>query len=91
MPYRWAFGELDFLQIEVGGTLMRKRLIVPDQEQTAPPRDDWLNLEELAEVEITSEDATHTIESALLPDGVAGWRAGGGAKASSTRASTGTQ
>jgi hypothetical protein len=54
---------------------MRKRLIIPDQQPTAPPGEDWLNVEELAEVEITSEDAAHPIESALLPGGAAGWRA----------------
>lgn len=54
---------------------MRKRIIAPDQLQTSPPDDDWLNVEKLAEVEITSEDAAHPIESALLPGGAAGWRA----------------
>jgi hypothetical protein len=39
-----------------------------------------LNVEGLAEVEITSEDATHPIESALLPAGGSGWRAGGPGK-----------
>ena len=56
---------------------MRKRIITPTQQQTAPPGQDWLNLEEIAEVEITSEDATHPIESALLPGGTSGWRAAG--------------
>jgi hypothetical protein len=36
---------------------------------------DWLNLEDLAEVEISSEDAAHPIESALVPGGGSGWRA----------------
>jgi hypothetical protein len=54
---------------------MRKRIITPDQQQTSPPDEDWLNMEELAVVEITSEDAAHPIESALLPGGVSGWRA----------------
>jgi len=36
-----------------------------------------LPLEDLAEVEITSEDAAHPIESALLPGGSPGWRAAG--------------
>ena len=30
---------------------------------------------DLAEVEITSEDAAHPIESALLPGSTSGWRA----------------
>ena len=54
---------------------MRKRLIAPVQQQTAPPGHDWLNVEELAEVEITSEDAAHPIESALLPGRSSGWLA----------------
>jgi hypothetical protein len=54
---------------------MRKRIIAPDQPQTSPPDDDWLNVENLAEVEITSEDAAHPIESALLSGGAGDWRA----------------
>ena len=56
---------------------MRKRIITPTQQQTPPPGQDWLNLEEIAEVEITSEDAGHPIESALLPGSASGWRAAG--------------
>jgi hypothetical protein len=55
---------------------MRKRLIGPAPQQTAPPGQDWLNLEELAEVEITSENAAYPIEFALLSSGASGWRAG---------------
>jgi hypothetical protein len=58
---------------------MRKRIITPVQQETASPEDDWLNLDELAEVEIKSEDAAHPIEEALLPGG-SGWRAGGPGK-----------
>jgi len=54
---------------------MRKRIISPSRHETAPPDQDWLNVEELAEVEITSEDAGHPIESALVPGDTAGWRA----------------
>jgi hypothetical protein len=39
----------------------------------------WLNIEELAEVEITSEDVAHPIESALQP-GRSGWRAASSGK-----------
>ncbi len=56
---------------------MRKRIITPVQQETAPPDLEWLNMEGLAEVEITSEDAAHPIESALLPGRVSGWRAAG--------------
>ena len=59
---------------------MRKRIIAPVQQETAPCDQDWLNVERLAEVEVTSEDAAHPIESALLPLGTAGWRAAGPGK-----------
>lgn len=56
---------------------MRKRIIAPVRQETALPAQDWLNVEALAEVEITSEDPAHPIESALLPGGASGWRAAG--------------
>ena len=59
---------------------MRKRIIAPVQQETASPDQDWLNVEGLAEVEITSEDAAHPIESALLPGRASGWRAAGPGK-----------
>ncbi len=37
-----------------------------------PPTTHWLDLQHLAQVEITSEEAAHPIEAALLPGG-AGW------------------
>jgi hypothetical protein len=55
---------------------MRKRIISPVEQHTALPVEDWLDVEELSEVEISSEDAAHSIESALLPGGGLGWRAG---------------
>ena len=54
---------------------MRKRIIAPVQQANTTADEDWLKIEELAEVEITSEDAAHPIESALLPSGGSGWRA----------------
>ena len=54
---------------------MRKRIIPSVQKDTLPPGEDWLDLDRLAEVEITSEDAAHPIESALLPGRSSGWRA----------------
>src|SRR5262245_7528302 len=54
---------------------MRKRIIAPVQKITAPPDQGWLNVESLAEVEITSEDGDYPIESALLPGRSPGWRA----------------
>ena len=56
---------------------MRKRIIPPVQQDTSPPGEDWLDLERLAQVEITSEDAAHPIESALLPGRGSGWGAAG--------------
>jgi hypothetical protein len=52
---------------------MRKR-VVNERTNIAPPTDqEWLDLEDLAEVEVTSEDPAHPIESALIPSG-RGWR-----------------
>jgi hypothetical protein len=56
---------------------MRKRIIEPVQQETGQ---DWLNLEDLAEVEITSEDPAYPIESALLLDRASWWRAAGPGK-----------
>lgn len=56
---------------------MRKR-IIPSAGQGSPPSAaDWLDLEDVAEVEITSEDPAHPVESALLPGEGSGWRASG--------------
>jgi hypothetical protein len=54
---------------------MRKRIIASIQQEATPPDEEWLELDRLAEVEITSEDAAHPIESALLPGRASGWRA----------------
>jgi len=59
---------------------MRKKIIPSVQKDIPPPGEDWLDLERLAEVEITSEDAAHPIESALLPGRGTGWRAAGPGK-----------
>ena len=56
---------------------MRKKVIPSVQKDIPPSGEDWLDLERLAQVEITSEDAAHPIESALLPDRGTGWRAAG--------------
>jgi hypothetical protein len=54
---------------------MRKRIIAPPPRETASPEDDWLDLESLADVEVTSEDKSYPIEAALLPGHDSGWRA----------------
>jgi hypothetical protein len=56
---------------------MRKRIISQAQRETASPDRDWLNVAGIAEVEMTSEDPAHPIESALVPGQTAGWRAAG--------------
>ena len=59
---------------------MRKRIINTVQQQKKSPDQNWLNIEKLAVVEITSEEDAHPIESALLPGKVGGWRAAGPGK-----------
>jgi hypothetical protein len=59
---------------------MRKRTIDPAQQNPAALESDWLSVESLAEVEITSEDADHPIEAALVPGRTSGWRAAGPGK-----------
>jgi len=54
---------------------MRKRIITPVSQETVPPDLEWLNIEPLAEVEVTSENDAFPIESALLPGHDSGWRA----------------
>ena len=54
---------------------MRKRVISATDPRGVPPGGDWLALEDLAEVEVTSENAAHPIESALLAGRKPGWRA----------------
>jgi hypothetical protein len=54
---------------------MRKRIGASTARGTASTEDDWLDLESLAEVEVTSEHAAHPIEAALLPGHDAGWSA----------------
>jgi hypothetical protein len=54
---------------------MRKRIIGHVQQEAESSEQEWLNVEGLTEVEITSEDTAHPIESALLPGGTSGWRA----------------
>jgi hypothetical protein len=55
---------------------MRKRIIPSTPDAATSPGDGWLDLEALAEVEITSEDQAHPIEGALLLAPGPGWRAG---------------
>ena len=54
---------------------MRKRIGSQPQRESPAANSGWLDLEAVARVEVTSEDAAHPIESALLPVGATGWRA----------------
>jgi hypothetical protein len=54
---------------------MRKQITNPGTEHFPATNKEWLNLEALADVEVTSEDGEHPIESALIPGRGPGWRA----------------
>jgi len=54
---------------------MRKRMIKRDIQEASKKKYNWLNLATLAQVEISSEEETHPIESALVPGSGSGWRA----------------
>ena len=53
---------------------MRKRIIDSNQNMSTDSGA-WLDLENLAQVEVTSEDAAYPIEAALIPRTGSGWRA----------------
>ena len=55
---------------------MRKKIVPASQAVESCPEAGWLDLGVVAEVEITSEDPEHPIESALLAGQAGGWRAG---------------
>jgi hypothetical protein len=54
---------------------MRKRIIGHGTAEVVAAEPGWIDLERLAQVEITSEDVDHPIESALIPGTGLGWRA----------------
>ena len=54
---------------------MRKRIICQNPQDAPPVDQSWLDLQRLAQVEVTSEDAVHPIEAALKPGFGQGWRA----------------
>jgi hypothetical protein len=53
---------------------MRKRIIAPGQI-TVEEDKEWLDIANLGEVEVTSEDENFPIEAAIVPSGDRGWRA----------------
>jgi len=59
---------------------MRKRIIKLDKKQNDDSSQKWLDVEKLAVVEVSSEDDSFPIESALLPGKASGWRASGPGK-----------
>jgi len=54
---------------------MRKKMMTISPQEPSLPDHGWLDLDALAEVEISSEDMDYPIESALLPGHASGWRA----------------
>jgi hypothetical protein len=54
---------------------MRKRVMSPDADDTPSNEHAWLDLEQLAQVEISSEEQGFPIEGALLVGAKTGWRA----------------
>ncbi len=54
---------------------MRKSIITPDSGTTARIKDNWRELERIARVEITSENALFPIEHALGKTVTTGWKA----------------
>ena len=54
---------------------MRKRIINHDTQRSSRQNEGWLDLENLATVEVSSEEEQHPIEAALVPGASSGWRA----------------
>lgn len=54
---------------------MRKRIIGHGPREAKADEPGWLDLERLAQVEITSEEVDYPIEAALIPGMGSGWRA----------------
>src|SRR3954466_1579268 len=57
---------------------MRKQLVWEDAQAAKNiPCENWLDLNELAHVDLTSEDEAYPIENALTGNAASGWRASG--------------
>jgi hypothetical protein len=54
---------------------MRKRIMNQNTQNDSPVDQSWIDLQHLAQVELTSEDAAHPIEAALMHSFGSGWRA----------------
>lgn len=59
---------------------MRKQIIPQGSREPSTLEPDWLDLERIARIEVTSEQAAHAIESALIPGSGSGWRAAASGK-----------
>jgi hypothetical protein len=55
---------------------MRKRIINSTESSAPTTSEEWLDLEKIVRVEVTSEDPQHPIESAFRHGESLGWRAG---------------
>lgn len=56
---------------------MRKTVSEIAGTKPAETPEGWLDLEKIAEAEVTSEDPAHPLERAFRPDAQGGWRAAG--------------
>ena len=54
---------------------MRKQIIIATEPNPSGTSEEWLNLEEIARVEVSSEDPQRPIESAFKHGDSLGWRA----------------
>ena len=54
---------------------MRKRIVAAARASDPSSGEQWLDLEQLARVELSSEEEEHPVEAALTPGRDAGWRA----------------
>lgn len=54
---------------------MRKHIIIATEQSPPPTLEEWLNLEEIARVELSSEDPQHPIEAAFEDGANLSWRA----------------
>jgi hypothetical protein len=54
--------------------MIRKQLVELAKPNTTP---EWLAMQDVARIELTSEDRQYPIDSALIGNGGTGWRASG--------------
>jgi hypothetical protein len=71
-----ASGALRLMLSSRDNKSVRKRIVSPVQTAAAsPPGVHWMDLRQIATVEVTSEDPKFPIESVFTTDGCPGWRA----------------